>query len=87
MASFILFSCGLKRATLNTDAANAVSIQCKAEKKSGGYLLDFGHIADEGLVVHVLAKNSQLVQVSDEVLTNPLFPVNTLTCLFELNLL
>lgn len=69
-----MFSCGFKRATLNTDAADAVSIRCKAEKKSGGYLLDFGHIADEGLVVHVFAETSQLVQVSDEVLTNPLSP-------------
>lgn len=82
-----MFSCGFKRATLNTDAANAVSIECKVEKKSSSYLLDFGHITDEGLVVHVFAETSQLVQVSDEVLTNPLFPMNMLKCLFEFNIL
>lgn len=57
-------------------------IKCKAEKKSSSYLLDFGHIADEGLVIHVFAETSQLVEVSDEVLTNPLFPTNMLKSLF-----
>lgn len=81
-----MFSCGFKRATLNTEAVNAVSIECKSEEKSCSYLLDFGHIADEGLVLHVFGETSQLVEVSDEVLTNPLFPVNMLECLFEFNI-
>lgn len=58
--------------------ANAVSIQRKAEKTSSSYLLDFGHVTDEGIVVHIIVETSQLVQVPDEVLTNPLFQINTL---------
>ena len=36
------------------------------------YLLDFGDVSDEGVVVDVLEQSLQLVQVSDEVLTDPL---------------
>ena len=36
------------------------------------YLLDFGDVSDEGFVVDVLEQSLQLVQVSDEVLTDPL---------------
>lgn len=36
------------------------------------YLLHFGNITNEGVVVHVVAKALQLVKVPDEVLANPL---------------
>lgn len=61
--------------------ANAVSIQRNAEKTSSSYLLDFGHVTDEGIVVHVVVETSQLVQVPDEVLANPLFQKHMLKML------
>lgn len=36
------------------------------------YLLHFGNIANESIVVHVVAEALQLVKVPDEVLANPL---------------
>lgn len=40
------------------------------------YLLHFGNITNESLIIHVFAEISQLVQVTDEVLTNPLLTKN-----------
>lgn len=36
------------------------------------YLLHFGNITNESLIIHMFAEISQLVKVTDEVLTNPL---------------
>lgn len=37
------------------------------------HLLHFGNITNESLVIHVIAETPQLVEVTDEVLTNSLF--------------
>lgn len=41
------------------------------------YLLHFGNIANESIVVHIFAKALQLVKVPDEVLANPLVTKTT----------
>lgn len=50
-------------------------VNCKVEKnkqKNNNYLLHFGNITNESLIIHIVAETSQLVKVPDVVLTNPL---------------
>lgn len=40
------------------------------------HLLHFGNITNESVIIHKLAEALQLVEVTDEVLTNPLIEKN-----------
>lgn len=49
-------------------------INCKAERKKDiNYLLHFGDITNESVIIHKLAQTLQLVEVTDEVLTYSLW--------------
>lgn len=47
------------------------------------YLLHFGDIANESIVIHEVAEALQLVKVPDEVLANPLVTSTTKGRMFE----